>query len=172
MSRPETLQTQPLEYYLALAKKTPRVHSDELISNKLHNQFGNNFYLLFVERRLKEQNPVDSEIAYMEQIARAEGTGGKWLKFVSQNKHLIKAIEDSIGRARPYYEMREYINELLSDKRVGEAVSFSNQVANIVGNPLGIELYGLFAWNKINPLLEKAAEEMKKAGINPEEFYN
>jgi len=167
------------EYYTELARTASKVGNDdervvtyleavgrgEEVKKPSHGQFGNNFYLLFLARR-RADDPED--ILVKVYLKRAEALGIPWGKFLADNQSLIQEIDQSLDGTKPYKDLLRYYIQLLKQKRNEDA----DRLDSAAGDPLGIEGLGMFAWDRINPLLEKAAEKMRKVGIEPEQFFS
>lgn len=168
--------THPHEYYVDLVKRAPKVPPNQLNSNERkhgHEQFGNNFYLLFLTRLRAERAPDPQKfrsenLLTQVYLNRAETTYAKqWTEFLSHNGDLIKKINTALDGVSIYSEIWSHYRDLLLDeRREGSNLHKANDF-----QALGCEAVGIYAWRQLNPLLEKAADRMKQEGINPQEFF-
>lgn len=165
----------PFEYYLELAKIAPKIAVDdprvqkylkrreetkEYVSPPSHDQHGNNFYCLFYA--LTEEKPEGFYWGYAQELKRICPS------FCDDNAGLIKKIIEALKLQDPYHELLwDGVRDLYKQRR-DDLVDRLDQAAE---HPGGIEAIGIWAWDRINPLLEKAADKMREYGINPEDYY-
>lgn len=125
----------------------------DLDQNKTHDQFGNNFYRLFV--LLGQKKAAKAEKLY----------GEKWKKFVGENTELLGQIEQAIKGLETYDRLYKLLLWFAYTKR-------DERWIKRIQDELKPEEIGVAAWNKLNPLLEEASKIMEDYGIDPEEFYS
>lgn len=158
MSNEDTIFTSMLD----LAKSAPRVTVDELVDDRReHQQFGNNFYLLFMANKSKGG---PKNISYSQWI---DEQGTRWTAFVKENDQLLKQINTALKNEEIYITLKEYGYQLAKDKRFDEAEKFNKSI----DQDLGFEAVGIAVWNELNPLLELAGQMMEEEGLNPKQFY-
>ncbi len=75
-------------------------------------------------------------------------------------------IDAALDGTSAYSEASHYYRDLLIKGRDKQDYSEADAF-----EALGIESMGIYAWRRLNPLLEKAAGKMKDEGINPKEFF-
>lgn len=160
---------QPHDYFVNLAKRSPKVPANKLTSYERdhgHEQFGNNFFMLFSERQRVERDPnVNKE--WLVYITNAEEKyGSRWQEFVKRNSGLIHKIDEGLDRLGPYEELLQHHIDLL--KEGGRKGDYSESEAF---EALDIEGVGIYVWRPLNQLLKKVADQMKKEGINPKDFF-
>lgn len=140
-----------------------------------HVQFGNNFYLLFQGVRLAAQaeagqltrRELESKVAFNMYLKRAQGYGQAWTAFTDQNGELLTEISAALDDVDIYKDLRDHHRDLLRERKWDEEEVFSKSI-----HPeLGGEAVGIVVWDRLNPLLDSAADAMRVAGIDPEEFY-
>ncbi len=146
---------------LKAAESLPRISAAEM--GKKAEQFGNNFYFLFLGRKF---TPPGSLIRKM-YLERAEAFGEPWQRFLSENVALLAEIDEVLaqreivseltGIAVDFYAARDFDKGDAFDKRVDPEIGIS-----AVREPV---------WRKLNGLLQQAAEAMKKVGIEPSQFF-
>ena len=69
-------------------------------------------------------------------------------------------------------ETRDYLTLLLGFKnfyRDGK-YAIGDLLNAMIPHPIGIEAVGMYAWDKINPLLEKADNILKEMGVDTKNF--
>lgn len=128
-----------------------------------HKQFGNNFFQLFDTMRISE----DERGALSFYVDRAKSYGNKWNKFLEQNAELIADINSVLDGLSSYNLAIGHLTDLANEGLINEARAFSNAI----DPDLGTEALGIPQWNRLNPLLEQAANKMQGVGINPQEFF-
>ena len=129
-----------------------------------HTQFGNNFFLLFDSMRISE----DERGALSFYVDRAKSHGDKWNRFLEQNAELIANINSVLDGLSPYNLAIGHFNDLFNEGLSNEAKAFSKAI----DPDLGIEALGIPQWNRLNPLLEQAADKMREVDINPQIFFS
>jgi hypothetical protein len=149
---------------LALAKTVGALgakHAEGGVAN--HKQFGNNFYLIFESLKRQKTDPdaaiVTVYLRRMEKKYRA-----KWKRFLKENTDLIKEIQEVLEQKKQYDELLSLFMKLLRNPK-------AKHLVERVGKEINFESVGVKAWNKINPLLERASVIMNTYGIEAEEFY-
>lgn len=156
--------SQPSLKALELASMADEVYAIHKIRE--HVQFGNNFYLLFhTIKHIDQWGP--GQAAREISLQRLQSLGETWTTFTGHNKGLLAEIDIALDDLAVYGEILDHQRNLLREKKWDEKEVFSKSI-----HPdLGGEAVGLVVWSHLNPLLERAAEAMKEAGINPQEFY-
>jgi len=138
-------------------------------------QFGNNFYYLFDGIRLSLQvesgqltrEKFEAKAQFEIYLTKAWGYGEVWTEFTRQNADLLAEINDVLEDFALYKDLIKYSTELLKARKLDKEEAFEKSI-----HPeLGGEAIGIVVWNRLNPLLEKAADAMREVGINPQEFY-
>lgn len=127
-------------------------------------QFGNNFFLLFDTMRISE----DERGALSFYVDRAKSYGNKWNNFLEQNVELIADINRALDGLSSYNLAIGHLTDLLNEGLIDEARAFSKAI----DPDLGTNALGIPQWDRLNPLLEQAANKMQEVGINPQEFFS
>lgn len=129
-----------------------------------HTQFGNNFYLLFETMRRAVNDPESAEEDALVQIylRRAERLE-QWPVFVQNNPELLKGIFGAIESLAPYRLHEDHYVNLLRQGRFDEADEYA-ATSNY-------EEIGIGVWDRLNPLLEQAAQKLEGLGIDPVDFF-
>lgn len=146
---------------LAIAKMIPPPISSP---EEQMNQFGNNFYMLFVA--IQEKKLGINSFLISTYLKRAEELyGEKWKKFLEDNNFLINLITEVLKEKEVYNKLRSLHRDLIvkakaSEELMDRAEKDTNFIA--VENDI---------WKKLNPLLKQASEAMTTCGIKPETFY-
>jgi hypothetical protein len=170
----------PHEDFLQLVATAPKVslddprvqawleaqrEGDEEAREPEHDQFGNNFHLLFQGSRLRENDP-NNTVAQI-YLGRAEEEYGEiWVDFISTNEDLMRSLDELLFD-NPYDQLFGYIHNLYRAREY-DKVDELNKASD---HPLGCEAIGIAVWDKINPLLERAAAEMEASGIDARQFF-
>lgn len=157
-------------YYEDLVRNSPKVlYEDQTDWERKngHYQYGNNFYLLFLALQRYRENPQEPDNVLVEvYLNRAEELGDKWFNFLASNENLIGEIFEASNNRNIYSDLLGYIMKLMGEHREDrdftEAFNFAD---------LGVEEIGIYYWRILNPLLEEAARQMEKCGIDPTEFF-
>ena len=89
----------------------------------------------------------------------------EWQKFLLENTELILQINELLSQRKIFSELMSRYKILLTDSKTFELSDQISEEINLVGISNSI-------WNKLNPLLERAAKGMKQCGIDPEKFYS
>ncbi|MCA9309332.1 hypothetical protein KC973_03075 [Candidatus Saccharibacteria bacterium] len=127
-------------------------------------QFGNNFYLVWV---VLESGNLEAITGFGDQVRKLVGMSG-WVDFTETNQDLIDEIFRELDTTlKPYKVVFNDFCGYLSDRDWGAL----DQMNGATGHPLGVEAANIYVWDKLNPLLQAAAEGMREVGIPPEEFY-
>ncbi len=130
------------------------------------DQFGNNFFFLFAELKYsKEFNTETEKDGY---LADAEAYTDKWSRFLSENTNLLEEIYEALDDQLKYDELLQIYINFLNMKDFEGADAFNKKI----DPKLGIEAYRIPIWKRLNSLLKQAADQMRKVGIEPEEFYS
>ena len=161
LPRKETPSAERIEAALKAAEGLPRAYLEE--GEPSVEMFGNNFSLLFNELRLRDLGRT----VRVSKLKRAEALGEPWRRFVSENEELIARIKNVLEEKERYSELFGIYMEFFNVGDVDGAKSFSNKV----DSRLGIQAVYNGAWMKLNPLLEQAAAQMERVGIDPTQFY-
>ena len=133
-------------------------------AEKGHEQFGNNFVCLFEAIR-KEKSDPNLGIVKIYLREKAEKLhGDKWGKFLEDNADLMAQIQEVLKEKEPYEELAELLRSLYGNKKTWDPAERAYQ-------EIDYERFGVYIWNKLNPLLEHASKRMIQYGINPEVFY-
>ncbi|MDP4000521.1 MAG: hypothetical protein Q8Q11_03820 [bacterium] len=152
-----------------LAANAPKVPMDDprVETRERTIQFGNNFYLLFSQLRHLEVGGERNEF-YEVYLGKAEDLGDVWVKFLDDNEEFVGQIKEALAEKDQVGPLnREYVR-LLKVDRSGAAADLLDEAT---GHPLGLMAVEYHVWDRLNPLLEEAAEKMREAGIDPEQFY-
>jgi hypothetical protein len=134
--------------------------------------FGNNFSLLFLGLKQKKQKSR-GEITGISGSAESRlrevehSYGEQWKKFLEDNDGLISEIEEVLEQEEKYSELATRHVELLKLERSLGNIEFVDRISEEI-NLRGI---AFDIANKLDPLLERASEAMRRCGINPEKFY-
>ncbi len=92
----------------------------------------------------------------------------QWQRFLSNNKDLIDQIDGAIAGLTPYRTLLKHYADSLS-KRINDGNRDWDNDLEALGEET--EAIGIYAWRELNPLLERAAEQMGLEGIDPKEFF-
>jgi hypothetical protein len=157
---------------LALSAKTislddPRVQKHLDGNRQSHIQYRNNFCGIFEALRrfirigsVKEHSFPE---AYFHELTDA---GVNPREFYENNKDLCENLFEALDQENDYKRLLFGFRNLY---RNGE-YDAAGRLNATVPNPIGIEAVGIYAWDKINPLLEKADNVLKEMGIDTKEF--
>ena len=149
---------------LDLAKSASKVSPEELHRGSRIERFGNNFYLLFLARRIERENPEDITVNIY--LRRAEALDRPWRDFLERNTGLLLAIDQALQEAEIYFALMDYCTDLGNSGQYNAMTEFMWSV----DPQFGLIPIGMAVWDKLNPLLEQAAGAMQQVGINPQEF--
>lgn len=148
---------------VAVQRAAHLLRADVGAKNCMPDQFGNNFYMLFVARRAPDKVPH----LVTTYLKIAESFGEPWQRFLSDNADLLAEMDkvlsdeeiysDILRLFRSFYRIRDFDGGDAFDVRIHPE--------------LGIHAIGIPIWNRLNSLLERAAERMRVAGLDPEQFY-
>lgn len=175
--REERLAEHPHEYYLDLINSAIKVRKSEWSPEEKrgHEQFGNNFYLLFTSR-LSVERATDPEAFRTEMtnkhwipiccfLNKVESEyPQQWANFLNQNVELLRKIDDALDLVFNYKRVLEYHDDMFftdEDKYKEKLKELKN---------LEFDSMGIYAWRQLNPLLEESAKKMKKLGIKVKGF--
>ena len=122
--------------------------------------FGNNFGLLFWALKLREQGSLHLP-DFQPRIDKAERVGGRaWGRFLSQNEALLQDIFTAFDENSAYYEAIDRYSVLFAEGRMSEAKASKDSLKELEDA----------TYNRLNPLLEEAAEKLEELSINWREF--
>ncbi len=157
---PEEIPTEHQRIYdemLGIARSIP---APIAAATERIEQFGNNFFLLFLELKNGEDN------MYLQRAK--EKYGDKWGKFLTDNGVLVDEILKALDKIEIYSKLLNLYSKLLFDSKSRPSRQFAERVAgNTKFNEIGVD-----AWKVLNPLLKQASEAMIVCGIKPEDFYS
>ena len=160
------------EYFVDLLRRSPKVPVYQQTRDERehgHAKFGNNFFMLFSELQSQEADPEAYRRRSPVQVYTAQAEeryGEKWLRFKKNNRGLIDQIYQELDRYGTYLELLEHYKDLLIAERSGANSNIADEF-----RAMGIGSVEIYVWRKLNSLLKKAANQMKKQGINPQEFF-
>lgn len=154
----------PLDDPRTIAYQVAILNGEQLNS---HQQFGNNFFILFEElrKKLRNENYSDNSSMY---LIYAEQMGDAWQIFLRDNAELVEKLLEAMEAVQVFVKLFNYLSA--SDFSSDDS-TLSEELSLAIDHPLGLTAIAISAWDEINPLLSKAAEEMKKVGINPKVFF-
>ncbi|OGI59518.1 hypothetical protein A2814_03240 [Candidatus Nomurabacteria bacterium RIFCSPHIGHO2_01_FULL_38_19] len=157
---PEIIEAERIcEEMRDIAKKLPKPSN---IKNKgIIEQFGNNFYLLFLTILEEKSNPNLGVIRYLKKTE--ELYGDNWKKFLENNAELISQIQELLEQQKLFNQLFKDFMILYRSQKTRELGSRINEELNLQGIKNDI-------WSKLNPLLKQASEAMEKCGLKPEAF--
>lgn len=133
-------------------------------------QYGQNFYMLFVERKRAANNPNMSreETIDLPHLNHAiDEFETQWIAFLNANPSLIAKIDRALDKLRTYTDLVDYAQDLL---REGFEKNDMSKYENFM--KFDIAGVGIYAWRPLNELLEQAAYEMEQVQIDPTLFFN
>lgn len=167
----------PHEYYVDLVNRAQKTPLAELTSEEWengHEQFGSNFYCLFISRLGAEKAPDPQQyrredIFAQKYLRRAEiEYQQEWAAFLGHNNDLVRQIDTALDGVFIYLEIKHHYKDLLNNEmNENQDISSADAFA-----ALGFEEVGICAWRQLNPLLEQASAKMVDEGINPKEFFS
>lgn len=170
------------KYYLDLAKRAPKVDpNDERVRYYVQAkelgqdpksgfyQFGNNFFMLFLERQRQEHNSNYFTKRPSYYIGPAEALGENWHSFVSENRELINNINKALDADEQW--RRPLVLYFMDLARRGEWEKVE-ELEKATDHPLGITAVQMCVWDQLNPLLKQASETMSQCGIDAKQFYS
>lgn len=121
----------------------------------------NNFYLLFFDIKNKMEKNPEFKTSRFDNAEKLYGE--KWKRFVDENASLIAQIIDVLKQQEIMDELMKRYIELLKNpntRSLGDQISEEINLRGVVSA----------SWEKLNSLLEKAGEIMKRYGMDPIEF--
>ncbi len=127
-------------------------------------------FIFFLSQGWRERDPnnhTELEEVYLDNMEARYSE--HWQRFLSKNTELIEKIDLGIAGLAPYQQLWRHYRDLLCD-RVTDGNMYLDNDFEALGSE--IEAVGIQAWRELNPNLEKAAEQMRLEGINPEEFFS
>jgi len=134
------------------------------LSEESPEQFGNNFYHLFMDQELQEEDYdslfITNKLREMERLY-----GDEWKKFLEENAGLVNEIQVLIRELRADNKAFEAFMTLYKNPKtthLAERIHDGGRLHNI----------RVQIWDRLNPLLETASKIMRSYGIEPEEFYS
>jgi|GEM_PF-6388847 len=159
-----------IQEVLQRADALKRVEPDDLREGEKAKEglkmFGNNFYYLFIGLRAKMLGIAD-EVRGPDYIEKAEALGEPWENFLAQNAQLIAQLNVVLADEKIYSDVFAIFLDFINTSNVAAAIAFNNRI-----HPrLGVNTIGIAIKRELNPLLEQAAQAMREAGIEPEDFY-
>lgn len=124
------------------------------------------FYTRFLElKAVHGGEATESQVRYIRMVK--ERFGLDLLDFYAQERDLCDAICDAVQAKNPYDELRAGYKHLNRLEMLGELPAGSaNQLNVATDHPLGLQAIGLYYWDVINPLLEKAYALLDKQTLN------
>lgn len=157
----EAPSSEKVESAIQRAAAFRRIKPEELTDSgaRMPPQFGNNFYLVFKARKFRNSS-LGSGInkAYMD---RAEALGEPWQRFLVENVQLLAEIDDALTEEDIYSDILALFRDFYSAHDFDGGDSYDRRF----DPTLGINAIGIPIWQRLNHLLQQAAEAMKKAGI-------
>ncbi len=124
--------------------------------------------MLFSELQ-KQESDLEAYLRFPVKIyvVRAEEQyGEQWQRFVKNDRRLIDQIYQELDRKEVYSELSEHFVDLLRAERGGGNTNLADEF-----EAMGVKSVGIHVWRRLNPLLKKAADRMKKEGIDPKRFF-
>ena len=181
MTEDRTEIPKPHEYYLELARTLPQVPVEDpgvqqVIAAKQRGErfipkgwgpYGNNFYILFDGLRMDRSSPRYQRSLQRSDVERAEALGEPWQRFLRDNEGLLTEINMVFEEGSPYQELEGYIFDLVNSRQRDKI----EELDKATGHPLGLSSLQQAYWNRMNPLLERAAQGMQVAGIDTQQRY-
>lgn len=134
---------------------------DEVV---MPRQYGNNFYLFFKARCWEgdeDGNPTRSFF-----LRKTEEWGDVWTFFENNNRELLQNIDDVLLEEDIYNRARKLHARLIFSGDSQAADKFNAKIDPV----LGLDAIGIPIWNRLNQLLEEAANAMESIGINVTEL--
>jgi len=160
----ESGQSPPHSYFVDLAKKSPRIPANKLTPferERGHDQFGESFFMLFLERQRLERDPNADRRTFTHLQSMEEKYGSKWSEFVKRNSPLIHKIDEALDGLKPYDELMQHDRDLF----IEESETGDDSKSKAFG-ALDIEGVGIYVWRPLNKLLKKVDDQMKKEGVD------
>lgn len=152
-----------IEAVVKLAEHLPRITASGTTPEEIKNSsalFGNNFYMLFREMMRKKQGQGYPPVY----LHKAEALGQPWQDFLSQNTDLLAKIESALAEYEIFTEIQHVLIQICVATRDKIQVDTFDKKFD---PKLGINAIVIPIVRKLNPLLEQAANAMKKLGIEP-----
>jgi hypothetical protein len=157
---------------LAVSAKTislndPRVQKHLDGDRQSHTQYRNNFFGIFGALSLFiRTGSVKGNLFYDVNLCKLTDAGVNPQEFYKTNKDLCENLFEALDGERDYTNLFTGVKNLFRDGKDDAA----DRLDATVPNPLGIESVAMYAWDKINPLLEEADNILKEMGIDTKEF--
>lgn len=156
----ETLAT--IEELKALAASQPRITIfDPRVEISApeparHTQYRDNFFNRFLEiRAVVTDTATEPQVTYTRMVK--ERFGLDLLGFYAEQPELCDAICTAIDAKEPYDRLVSGHAQIAALEAGGNLPEGSADELNIAtAHPLGIEAIGMYYWDQINPLLERA----------------
>lgn len=164
----EVPSVEKIEAAIKRATVLERVNPGELSEKEggeMPEQFGDNFYLLFEARRIRDSHPRALIIKHLE---KAEALGEVWQRFLIENNQLLAELDEILAEEDIYREILRLLRDISFTVSVNDADAFERRFHPTIG----INVIGIPIWRRLNTLLKQAAEAMEKVGINPTQFYS
>jgi len=173
MSAQELGLTQPLEYYLELVRSAPKIPVDdprvlawqtavargEDAEQPYHQMYSDNLYFLFDDycHSLQQGETFNGGLGYLEKVQ----TQPQWETFLVNNGELVSKISETMEIIWIYREILVADIKLNRDRHYQE----SDQLSGTANHPLGYEATGMYAWDRLNPLLRQAEVALKNSAV-------
>lgn len=164
MSFKESGQSLPHQYFVDLAIKLPKIPAEEFTPFEREHgwqQYGNNFIMLFLEELEIRTNPKVDQSGLTHVQKMRQRYGNEWERFLEKNKDLIDKINQTLDEKILHSQLIRHHTDLLLE---------GNDLIADEFKPL-VDSVGIYIWRKLSPLLEKAADQMEKEGIDAREFF-
>jgi hypothetical protein len=132
-----------------------------------HKQYRNNFCGIFEGLELLIRTGSVKENSFFDvYLRKLTNAGVNPQEFYKNNKDLCENLFEALDEQSDYHSL---LNGLINLFKAGKYAAGESLNAT-VPNPIGIEAVGMYAWDKINPLLEKADNILKEMGIDTKDF--
>ena len=157
---------------LALSAKTialddPRVQEHLSGNAQSHTQYRNNFFGIFEGLKLFIRTGTTKDNMFYDVCLRnLTDAGVNPQEFYENNKDLCDSLFETLDEENDYMSLLLGVIDLFRDRKYDAG----DRLNAIVPHPIGIEAVGMYAWDKINPLLEKADSILKEMGIDTKDF--
>lgn len=145
----------------------PRVQKHLNGDRQSHIQYRNNFFGIFGALSLFiRTGTIKDNLFYDANLRNLIDAGVNPQEFYENNKDLCDNLFEALDEQKDYSTLFYGIKNLFRDRKDDAA----DRLNATVPNPLGIEAVAMYAWDKINPLLEEADNILKGMGIDTKKF--
>ncbi len=174
MSEPGQIFVDP--ELLELAQTLPKIPPDDPRVEKslrgesvTHDRFLNNFWMIW--NKVLGVSPFDPDDPHDRAELAPLLEWSEWPVFSEQNAKLLEELKSALVDYKPVSKLdRGYVdllNEGQLSGRFEEYKAAANQLHEATGHPIGMTGSVLYAWDRINPLLEEVARKLAESGFDP-----